>query len=93
MNDKSTMNKVLEYMALGKPVVQFDLQEGRYSCEAASLYAKCTSIEGFAENILSLVNDPEKRKEMGKIGRMRIEEVLSWDHQVSVLLKAYKMVC
>lgn len=92
MNDKSTMNKVLEYMALGKPVVQFDLQEGRYSCDTASLYARCTSIEDFAEKIVELVDNPKKRKEMGEVGRMRIENVLSWDHQVPILLNAYRTV-
>lgn len=90
MNDKSTMNKVLEYMALGKPVVQFDLQEGRYSCEEASLYAACTEVEDFADKIVALIDNESKRYKMGNIGRARIENVLSWDHQVPVLLKAYK---
>jgi len=92
MNDKSTMNKVLEYMALGKPVVQFDLQEGRYSCEGASLYAKCTDTKDFADHIIKLVDDDELREKMGGVGRLRIENVLSWGHQVPILLRAYKAV-
>lgn len=89
MNDKSTMNKVLEYMALGKPIVQFDLTEGRYSCEEASLYAKCTEIEDFAEKVLELIDDDFKRKKMGKYGRERIEKGLSWESQSIKLLEAY----
>lgn len=92
MNDKSTMNKVLEYMALGKPIVQFDLQEGRYSCESASLYAKCTDVKGFANKIVQLIDDPKLSEDMGAAGYERIQNVLCWDYQEPILLDAYQMV-
>lgn len=91
MNDKSTMNKVLEYMALGKPIVQFDLTEGRFSAQGASLYAKPNDSEDMAKKIVSLLDDEEKRKEMSAIGRKRIVEELSWEHTSKVLLKGYQM--
>ena len=77
MNDKSTMNKVLEYMALGKPLVQFDLTEGRYSAQEASLYAERNNAEDMAEKILQLLDDPELRKKMGEYGRNRVVNELS----------------
>ncbi len=89
MNDKSTMNKVLEYMALGKPVVQFDLTEGRYSAQDASLYARRNDAADLAEKISSLLDDEERRKEMSRIGRERITTKLSWEHTSQALLKAY----
>lgn len=92
MNDKSTMNKILEYMALGKPIVQFDLTEGRYSAQEASLYAKPNDAEDMADKIISLLEDEEKRKEMSAFGRKRIENELSWQHTSQVLLKAYDLL-
>lgn len=89
MNDKSTMNKIVEYMALGKPIVQFDLTEGRYSAEEASLYAARNDPQDMAAKILELLADPDKRAEMGRIGRQRVVDVLSWDHEVPRLLAAY----
>lgn len=89
MNDKSTMNKVLEYMALGKPIVQFDLTEGRYSAREASLYAERNNARDMAEKIESLLDDPQRRAEMGRFGRDRILNELSWDHTSRALLKAY----
>lgn len=92
MNDKSTMNKILEYMALGKPIVQFDLTEGRYSAQEASLYAKPNDVEDMADKIISLLADEEKRKEMAAFGRQRIENELSWQHTSKVLLEAYDLL-
>ena len=89
MNDKSTMNKIVEYMALGKPIVQFDLTEGRFSAQDASLYAERNDPADMAEKILELLADPEKRHVMGQAGRRRVEEELSWDHEVPRLLAAY----
>lgn len=89
MNDKSTMNKVLEYMALGKPIVQFDMTEGRVSAQDASLYARPNDPVDFAEKILELLDDPVRRAEMGAIGRLRIEDELGWDHQAPKLLALY----
>lgn len=89
MNDKSTMNKILEYMALGKPIVQFDLTEGRYSAQEASLYAKHNDAKDMANKILELLADPDKRKRMGEFGRNRIINELSWKHTSKALLDGY----
>jgi glycosyltransferase involved in cell wall biosynthesis len=91
MNDKSTMNKILEYMALGKPIVQFDLTEGRYSAGEASLYARPNDTVDFAKKLCELLDDPERRKRMGDIGRQRVEQELGWHHQVPRLLEAYAL--
>jgi glycosyltransferase involved in cell wall biosynthesis len=90
MNDKSTMNKILEYMALAKPIVQFDLTEGRYSAQEASLYARNNDAEDMAEKIIELLNDPEKRRRMGEYGRRRVIEELSWEHTSKALLEGYE---
>ncbi len=90
MNDKSTMNKILEYMALGKPIVQFDLTEGRYSAQEASVYAKNNDAEDMAKKIIELLNDPEKRKRMGEYGRNRVVNELSWEHTSKALLEGYE---
>jgi glycosyltransferase involved in cell wall biosynthesis len=90
MNDKSTMNKILEYMALGKPIVQFDLTEGRFSAAGASLYARPNDTRDFALQLCELLDDPGRRRAMGALGRARIEADLAWHHQVPYLLKAYE---
>ena len=90
MNDKSTMNKILEYMALGKPIVQFDLTEGRFSAGEASLYARPNDVADFAVKLCQLLDDPERRATMGAIGRQRVEGGLAWHHQVPRLLEAYQ---
>jgi glycosyltransferase involved in cell wall biosynthesis len=89
MNDKSTMNKVMEYMALGKPIVQFDLTEGRVSALDASLYAKPNDEIDLAEKIVYLVDHPEERARMGRFGRDRIDNELAWHHEAPKLLAAY----
>jgi glycosyltransferase involved in cell wall biosynthesis len=91
MNDKSTMNKVLEYMALAKPVVQFDLTEGRYSAGAASLYARPDDSHDFALRICELLDDPARRQAMGAFGRSRVEFQLAWHHQIPRLLAAHAL--
>ena len=91
MNDISTMIKIMEYMALGKPIVQFDLKEGRFSAQDASLYAsKQEGARDFAEKIIWLLDRPEERRKMGEIGRKRIEEELAWRYSVPKLLAAYQ---
>jgi glycosyltransferase involved in cell wall biosynthesis len=90
MNDLSTMNKIMEYMTLKKPIVQFDLKEGRASAGEASLYARHDDPLDFAEKIAVLLDDPEARARMGEIGRARIEGGLSWAHSAPVLLAAYE---
>ncbi|MEL6519336.1 MAG: glycosyltransferase family 4 protein [Pseudomonadota bacterium] len=90
MNDKSTMNKILEYMAFSKPIVQFEVAEGRYSAQDASLYAVPNDTKDMADKIAELLEDPERRAKMGQFGRARVEAELSWDHQVDTLIAAYK---
>ena len=92
MNDKSTMNKILEYMAFSKPIVQFEVTEGRYSADRASLYAKANDPRDFADKIVALLDDPARCREMGEFGRRRVETELSWDHQVDTLVAAYTRV-
>jgi glycosyltransferase involved in cell wall biosynthesis len=88
-NDISTMNKIMEYMALGKPIVQFDVTEGRVSAQDSSLYAKANDCADFADKILQLLDDPPRRTRMGKIGRQRVNDVLAWRHEQLNLLQAY----
>jgi glycosyltransferase involved in cell wall biosynthesis len=89
MNDISTMNKIMEYMALGKPMVQFDLTEGRFSAQEASLYAKRNDPADFAAKIAELLDNPAKRKVMGALGRRRVQEELEWRYEAPKLLAAY----
>ena len=88
-NENCTMNKILEYMALGKPIVQFDLREGRRSAETASLYATPNDETEFAERILELLADSDLRERMGNEGRRRMIDLLEWRHQAPKLLDTY----
>jgi glycosyltransferase involved in cell wall biosynthesis len=91
MNDISTMIKVMEYMALGKPIVQFDLKEGRFSAGEASLYSSNDNpVTDFANKVLWLLDHPEERQKMGEFGRKRVEEQLAWEYSVENLLAAYQ---
>jgi glycosyltransferase involved in cell wall biosynthesis len=89
MNNISTMNKIIEYMTLEKPVVQFDLKEGRESAGEAALYAADNDPADFAEKIEVLLDDPALRLRMGRLGRARVLSGLSWDHSAPHLLAAY----
>jgi glycosyltransferase involved in cell wall biosynthesis len=89
MNDISTMNKVMEYMALGKPIVQFDLTEGRTSAQQASLYARRNDALDLAAKIVELLDDPARRAAMGAFGRRRIESELEWRYEAPKLIAAY----
>jgi glycosyltransferase involved in cell wall biosynthesis len=89
-NERSTAAKVMEYMAAGKPIVAFDIPEHRSSAQGAALYAKPNDDLDFARNIQILINDPEKRESLGKIGRERIEKELAWEFQVTYLVEAYR---
>lgn len=90
MNDISTMIKIMEYMALGKPIVQFDSTEGRFSAQESSLYSsRDNQVQDFAAKILWLLDNPDKRKRMGEFGRRRIETELAWQYSVPNLLAAY----
>ena len=83
------MNKVMEYMALGKPIVQFEVKEGRVSAQDASLYARPNDPVDFAEKILALIDHPQRRIRMGEYGRNRVEQTLAWHHEQPKLLNAY----
>jgi len=90
LNEYCTMIKTMDYMAMGKPIVAFDLIETRFSSQDAALYATPNIVEDFANNIETLLNDEQLRFQMSKIGRKRIEEELGWDHSRKDLLLAYK---
>ncbi len=91
MNDISTMIKIMEYMALGKPIVQFDLKQGRFSAGEASLYAdNQNQVPDFSEKILWLLDHPEVRQRMGEFGVRRVKDELAWEHSVPNLVTAYE---
>jgi glycosyltransferase involved in cell wall biosynthesis len=90
LNDVSTMNKALEYMALAKPVVAFDLRETRVSCADAALYAAPGDAADLARQILALADDPVRRARLGALGRQRIRTQLAWPFSVPALLRAYE---
>jgi glycosyltransferase involved in cell wall biosynthesis len=90
LNDVSTMNKIVEYMAIGRPVVSYDLTEARVSGGEAALYAKANDIVDFADCVDRLLDQPELREQMGRLGRHRVETELSWDRSERELLRAYE---
>lgn len=92
MNDKSTMHKIMEYMTLGKPIVQFDLTEGRFSAGEASLYVPNADTAEFGDKILELLEDPARHEAMGAFGQKRISGELAWHHASTKLLAAYEKV-
>ena len=93
MNDISTMIKIMEYMALGRPIVQFDMKEGRFSAGASSLYCSGEDlVADFAGKILWLLEHPEERQRMGELGRQRVQKELAWEYSVTHLLAAYERV-
>lgn len=92
MNNLSTMNKIMEYMALKKPIVQYDLKEGRVSAQGASLYAENTSTDDFAEKIMWLLDNEEQRISMGNYGYQRVINELSWEFESKKLVSFYKKV-
>jgi glycosyltransferase involved in cell wall biosynthesis len=91
-NDRSTAIKVMEYMALEKPIVAFDLPEHRVTAQDAAVYARTNDELDFAQQIAALMDAPERRKKMGEKGRERVERELAWHHQERFLLKAYEAV-
>jgi glycosyltransferase involved in cell wall biosynthesis len=92
MNDLSTMNKIMEYMALKKPIVQYTLKEGLFSAQEASLYAKNTDPIDFANKIIELLENDNLRKEMGEYGYNRVINKLSWEYESIKLVNIYKKV-
>jgi glycosyltransferase involved in cell wall biosynthesis len=90
LNDVSTMNKIVEYMALARPIVSYDLKESRVSAGEAALYAAPNDVQDFARCIDDLLDSPERRAEMGKSGRKRVEDELSWRRSEQSLLAGYE---
>lgn len=89
LNDVSTMNKIVEYMAMSLPIVSFDLKESKYSASEAAIYVANDDVEQMGETIIQLLSDPQKRKAMGEIGRQRVETMLAWDYSRKVLVQFY----
>ena len=92
MNNLSTMNKIMEYMSLKKPIVQYDLKEGKISAQNASLYAVNTSPEDFAEKIIWLLDNVSARNDMGEFGFNRVINELSWEFESKKLINFYKRI-
>jgi glycosyltransferase involved in cell wall biosynthesis len=84
------MNKLMEYMALAKPTVAFDLVETRFSAQDAAVYVKPNDEAEFAERVSWLLDNPDERKKMGEIGRHRVAGALAWEYSVPELLRAYE---
>ena len=89
-SDRSTMNKIMEYMYFGLPIVAFDLTETMRSAEDALAPARSGDEADFAEILDQLLDDPERRRQMSTAGRSRLESTLSWEHSVPHLLRAYE---
>ena len=89
LNDVSTMIKIPEYLAMGCPVVSYDLHESRVSGGDAALYAKPGDPAALGRGVLELLDDPARRERMAVFGRTRVERELAWEHSSSVLLAAY----
>ncbi len=93
LNDVSTMNKVLEYMACGRPIVAFDLREHRFSAGEGALYAEPNRDDDLAGKIAELLDDPERRRRMGEYNRRRFLEEMAWEHSAGSLVRTYQELC
>jgi glycosyltransferase involved in cell wall biosynthesis len=92
LNDLSTMNKSMEYMAFELPVVAFDLRETRVSAGDAAVYVTPNDVHEYAEAIVNLMDDEPRRAALGKAGRIRVEQELAWPHQERAYLDVYRRV-
>jgi glycosyltransferase involved in cell wall biosynthesis len=97
LNDVSTMNKTMEYMAFELPVVAFDLRETRVSAQEAAIYVTPTDspeqdVRDYAKAIVDLIDDVDSRKRMGKLGRVRVEEKLAWPYSARAYVGVYQRV-
>jgi glycosyltransferase involved in cell wall biosynthesis len=90
LNDVSTMNKTMEYMAFELPVVAFDLRETRISAGAAAVYVEPNDVREYARAIVDLMDDAEARAQLAKVGRGRVEDELAWEHQERSYLGVYE---
>jgi len=91
LNDKCTLIKIPEYMAMGKPIVSFDLTESRFSAQDAALYATPNDSAEFGDKVIELLDDPERRETMGEFGKARVADALSWAHSKLCLMQAYEL--
>jgi len=89
LNEVSTMNKLMDYMAMGKPSVAYDLREHRFTAGEAALYARPNDEVDMARQFIRLINEPELRTRLGEIGRQRIMKQLAWGYQRERLLSVY----
>jgi len=90
LNDVSTMNKSMEYMAFELPVVAFDLRETRVSVADAGVYVRPNDVRKYAKAIVALLDDEPGRAKLGKLGRIRVEQELAWSHQARNYLEVYR---
>ena len=90
--NQSTMNKIMEYMAFAKPTVAFNLKENRFSAQEAAVYATPNDVDEFADLIVNLLDDPERRARMGQYGLERVQSQLAWDYSKPTLLSAYQLL-
>jgi glycosyltransferase involved in cell wall biosynthesis len=90
LNDVSTMNKTMEYMAFELPVVAFDLHETRVSAQDAAVYATPNDVHEYAKALVALLDDDAARAQLGKLGRARVEDELAWSHQERAYLAVYQ---
>ena len=91
LNDRSTFIKVGEYMAMGKPILAYELPETRYTAQGAAYYVNSGAPEAYADALLDLLADPARREEMGRQGRERMLRELAWEHQKPSLLEEYQL--
>jgi glycosyltransferase involved in cell wall biosynthesis len=89
-SDQSTMNKVIEYMFFGLPVLSYDLHETRVSAGEAGMFVTANDEHALAKGIVELLEDPARRKRLGATGYARVREVLAWNYSVAPLLTAYR---
>ncbi len=92
LNNISTMNKIMEYMALGKPIVSFDLKEAKYSAQDTALYVENNNVGAFADGMVRLFRDRDLARRMGERGRELVEKKLSWQKQIDHLYRVYEHV-
>jgi glycosyltransferase involved in cell wall biosynthesis len=89
-NDRSTMIKMIEYLALGKPVVAFDLPEHRVTAQEAAVYARPNDALELARTLAALMDDPQRRQRLGQVGQQRVASTLAWAYQEQHLLQMYQ---
>ncbi|WP_199785750.1 MULTISPECIES: glycosyltransferase family 4 protein [Actinomycetes] len=90
LNDLSTMNKTMEYLAFALPVLAYRLTETVVSAADCAVYVEPGHTGTFAAELVALLDDPERRAELGKAGRVRAEQELDWAPQARAYLSVYQ---